>query len=470
MKLGVVVQRYGADINGGAELHARYIAERLARTHDVEVLTTCARDYVTWRNEYPAGEERVGPVGVRRFEVSRERDPDEFGRRSLDVFEKPHSLKDELEWLDAEGPTSPGLIAHIERHASSFDYVFFFSYRYHHAYHGVRAAAGRAILVPTAERDPAIGLGIFGPIFRGVRALMYNSHEERAMIHAASGNESVPGVVVGVGSEIPQAASAGRFRRTYDIRGPYVLYVGRIDENKGCRELFQFYQQYLFNTRRPLQLVLAGKALLPIPDHPLVRHVGFISDQDKFDAIAGCEALIMPSFYESLSMVAIEAWAMGKPVLANARCDVLQGQCLRSNAGLFYADYPEFAETLHVLTTNRGLAQALGENGRAYYRDNYAWPVIDARYDAMLEQLRRAPAPAPAIEPLPGWLARNRGTRPPAREVLAGIPEGPVVPDAAQATPARERTGESAGPPRGGRRGPHRRRPGGPRPASRQGR
>ena len=116
---------------------------------------------------------------------------------------------------------------------------------------------------------------------------------------------------------------AERFRRKYDIRGPFVLYVGRIDENKGCRELFQFFQQYLFTQRRPLQLVLAGKAWLPIPDHPLVRHVGFISDQDKYDALAACDALIIPSFYESLSMVAIEAWAMGKPVRANARCDVL---------------------------------------------------------------------------------------------------------------------------------------------------
>jgi len=465
VKLGVVVQRYGAEINGGAELHARYIAERLARQHEVEVLTTCARDYVTWRNEYPAGEERNGPVRVRRFEVSRERDPDEFGRKSFQVFETPHSISDELAWLDAEGPTSPSLVAHIERQAASYDFIFFFSYRYHHSYHGIRAAADRAILVPTAERDPAIGLGIFPPVFRGVRAIMYNSHEERAMIGAVAGNESVPGVVVGVGSDIATEAIAERFRRTYDIRGPYVLYVGRIDENKGCRELFQFFQQYLFNQRRPLQLVLAGKALLPIPDHPLVRHVGFISDQEKYDALAGCEALIMPSFYESLSMVAIEAWALGKPVLANARCDVLQGQCLRSNAGLFYADYREFAETLHILTTNRNLALALGENGRRYFRDNYAWPVIDAKYDAMLQQLHATPATPGAIESLPGWIARQRGTVPPASEVLAGIPAGA----APRPAPAGERT-RSEGPPRGARHGMRRRQHGGHRWAGRPGR
>ncbi|MGI8671296.1 MAG: glycosyltransferase family 4 protein [Luteitalea sp.] len=457
MKLAVVVQRYGADINGGAELHARYIADRLAGTHDVEVLTTCAHDYVTWRNAYPAGEERLGRVVVRRFPVARERDPDEFGRRSFEVFDRAHALTDELAWLDAEGPTSPALISHIERHASTYDYLLFFSYRYYHSYHGIRAASDRAILVPTAERDPAIGLALFPPVFRGVRALMYNSHEERAMIQAVSGNAQVPGVVVGVGSEIPATTSAERFRKTYGITGPYLLYVGRIDENKGCAELFQFFQQYLFNTRKPLQLVLAGTAVLPVPAHPSIRHLGFISDQDKFDALAGSDALIMPSFFESLSMVAIEAWAMGRPVLTNARCDVLQGQCLRSNAGLFYGDYPEFAETLHVLTTNRALSQALGEAGRAYYREHYAWPVIDARYNDMLAQLQAQPASTrTALEPLPGWLARHRGTVPPAREVLAALPAGPVVvPTAASGTGPALRDREPA---RAVRHDPRRRR------------
>ena len=304
------------------------------------MLTTCARDYVTWRNEYPAGEERVGPVQVRRFEVSRERDPDEFGRKSFAVFETPHSITDELAWLDAEGPTSPALVATSSARVVIRLPVFL---QLPVSPQPITASAPPRTARSWCRPPNAIQPSAWASFrrFSGACArIMYNSHEERAMIQAVAGNEAVPGVVVGVGSEIPQDAVAERFRRTYDIRGPYVLYVGRIDENKGCRELFQFFQQYLFNQRRPLQLVLAGKALLPIPDHPLVRHVGFISDQDKYDALAGCEALIMPSFFESLSMVAIEAWALGKPVLANARCDVLQGQCLRSNAGLFYADYP----------------------------------------------------------------------------------------------------------------------------------
>jgi hypothetical protein len=199
VKLAIVVQRYGADINGGAEQHARYVAEHLAGRHDVEVLTTCATDYVTWENALPVGEETVNGVRVRRFPVARPRVPADFARRSRLVFDEPHSVRDELEWLDSEGPASPALVTHVGASTGRFDYFIFFSYRYYHAYHGARAVPSRALLVPTAERDPAIGVSIFGPVLRGVRAVMYNSYEERAMIQAASGNEAVPGVVVGIG-------------------------------------------------------------------------------------------------------------------------------------------------------------------------------------------------------------------------------------------------------------------------------
>ena len=213
MKLGIAVQRYGADINGGAELHARYIAERLARHADVEVVTTCARDYVTWKNELSAGTDTVNGVAVRRFPVRHERVPATFGRLSARVFSHSHSIHDELRWLESEGPASPDLIAYLQR--AAFDYVILFSYRYYHAWHAARQMPAKAVLVPTAERDPAVALGIFGPVFRGVRAIMYNSPEERAMIQAAAGNQSVPGVVVGVGSDVPARTDPARFRRKY---------------------------------------------------------------------------------------------------------------------------------------------------------------------------------------------------------------------------------------------------------------
>jgi len=423
VKLAVVVQRYGADINGGAELHARYIAERLSRHASVEVVTTCARDYVTWKNELPAGVEQVNGITVRRFPVAHERKPHDFGRRSVRVFERRHSIADELGWLESEGPASPALVRHVEAAAAGLDFVVLFSYRYFHAWHLARRIPDKAVIVPTAERDPAIGLSIFGPMLRGVRGLMYNSSEERAMIVAAANNASVPGVVVGVGSDVPDRTDPERFRRKFQINRPFAIYIGRIDENKGCAELFSHFQRYAAAFPRGLDLVLIGSAIIDVPKHPRIHHLGFLDDRDKFDALAASDLLIMPSYYESLSMVALEAWALGRPVLVNAQCDVLKGQCIRSNAGLFYGNYQEFVAALYSLESRGPLNARLGWNGREFFKRHYSWPVIERKYLDMFDRLKKEGA-RHSVEPLPGWFARRRKDLPPAREVLEGIPRG----------------------------------------------
>ena len=443
LRVAVVVQRYGADISGGAELHARYIAEHLARHAEVEVLTTCARDYVSWRNEFAPGADEVHGIPVHRFPVVHERNDIDFGRRSAQVFDRPHSLAEELAWLDSEGPACPDLVRQLEAWRTRFDFVLLFSARYYHAFHGARAVPERAVLVPTAEREPSLGLSMFAPVFRGVRAIMYNSPEERALINGLSANEHVPGVVVGIGSEIPDRVEPERARHTFSLRNPYVIYVGRIDANKGCGELFDSFAQYLQRASRPVDLVLIGTPAMPIPDHPRIRHLGYVSDQDKFDAIAAASVLVMPSYYESLSMVALEAWALGRPVLANAHCDVLLGQCLRSNAGLYYEDAPDFTGALHRLLEDERLSRTLGENGREYYRRHYAWSVIEGKYLDMFARLSAQP-PTHTMEPVPGFLARRTRTASPAAAAVNAVPAGAVVPERrhAAAAPLRRARGE----------------------------
>ena len=426
MKIAIVVQRYGADINGGAELHARYIAEHLARHAEVEVFTTCARDYITWKNELPAGDHKLNGVTVRRFPVDAPRNPDDFGRRSAQVFNNTHSIADELAWLDSEGPLSKAMMRHIGRVHAAFDYFVFFSARYYHAWHGVRAVFSKAVLVPTAEREPSVGLSIFGGMFRSARAIMYNSLEERAMIQAIANNRQVPSVVVGVGSDIPDRVQPWRAKRKFHLKRPYALYVGRIDENKGCAQLFDYFIRYATMYPDGLDLVLAGSAVLPIPKHPRIKHLGFVSDEDKFDTLGGADFLVMPSPFESLSMVALEAWALGRPVLANGHCDVLRGQAIRSNAGLYYESFEEFAETMYTLEAAGPLNQVLGRNGREFFRRHYAWPVIERKYLEMFERLKKEPA-GPGIEALPGWFARRKATLPPAAAVVDGAPKGPVL-------------------------------------------
>jgi len=386
MKIAFVVQRYGIEINGGAELHCRWVAEHMQKHWDVEVLTTRAFDYITWKNHYPKGEEIVNGIKVRRFSVTKPRDPEKFGRIQNFILGNEHKKEDELKWLDEEGPLSPSLIKYIKDNQDKYDYFIFFSYRYYHSYWGIHTIPQKSILVPTAEHDPVIHLQMFKELFRKPRAYIYNSHEEKGMINTLSQNEGIPGEIVGVGTIVPSEVHPEEAKKKFGIDSDYIIYIGRIDENKGCDRLFDHFLKFIEHTEKDdVVLVLIGSSKLKIPDHPNVRSLGFLSEEDKFSLLNGAAVLIMPSFYESLSMVTLEAWAMQKPVLANAKCEVLKGQCQRSNAGLFYEDYFEFREALKLLLSDPQLRQTMGKNGKKYYEDNYTWDVIEKKYLKVLE-------------------------------------------------------------------------------------
>lgn len=219
------------------------------------------------------------------------------------------------------------------------------------------------------------------------------------MIWKAAQNQAVKGDVVGVGSEVPEVADAEFFRAKHGIRGPFLVYVGRVDPNKGCRTLFNFFRRYRDETGSPLELVLVGGKRMEIPSDEGVRYLGFLPEPEKWAAIAAAEILVIPSELESLSMVTLEAWSQGKPVLANGRCDVLRGQCRRSNAGLYFDDYYEFREALAMLEADGELREKLGTNGRRYYDGHYRWEVVEGKYNRLLEELEREKrSRAPAAE------------------------------------------------------------------------
>ncbi len=379
-KIAVIVQRYGLEINGGAEYHARLIAERLNRHFTVEVFTTTASDYVTWAHHYPEGRQELNGIPVHRYRVRKPRDPEAFGRVQKFIFEQEHSMADEERWLEEEGPLLPGLLDDLGKREGEFAYFLFFSYRYYHSFHGVRRFAAKAILVPTAEHDQVIYLGLFRDFFNLPAAIVYNSPEEKDLIHRVSGNQSIAADVVGVGSEVPDEFDAAGVCSRLGVDGRYIVYIGRLDENKGVPELFRFFLRLQAEEKLELKLVLVGKAHVPVPDHPGIVHVGFQEDREKYGLLAGAEFLVMPSQYESLSMVALEAWATGKPVLANGRTEVLRGQCRRSNAGLWYSDYEEFRAAFLALGNDAGLRRRLGANGREFFQKNYSWEIIEEKY------------------------------------------------------------------------------------------
>ncbi len=384
MKLAFVIQRYGLEVNGGAELHCRWLAERLARRHEVEVFATRALDYLEWRNHYRAGTELVNGIPVHRHAVRRTRNARAFASLSNLCFHETHTREEEQAWVRENGPFSPALVKAVAGARGRFDRFFFYCFRYYQSYHALPAVRERAILVPTAEEDPAVHLGIMKTFFNLPRGLVYLTPEEQALVEDASGNRALPSVVIGSGLNLPEPDPALDFRARHGLTRPFVLYVGRIDKNKGCVTLFAYFRKFREETGIDVDLVLAGRSVVKIPDDPHLRHLGFISEQEKAAALSQCALLVIPSPYESLSVITLEAWKLGRPVLANARCKVLMGQCLRSNGGLFYHGYAEFAEGLRLLLQDERLATTLGCQGREYVEREYSWESIEAKVEDLL--------------------------------------------------------------------------------------
>lgn len=379
MRVAFVVQRYGLEVNGGAELHCRQVVERLPSDVSVEVLTTCAQDYVTWENVYSPGLDSVNGVTVRRFPTIQPREAN-FGRRSAWIYNKPHTLQDEMNWLYAQGPLAPDLLDYISTHKRAYDVFVFFTYIYLPTALGLRLVADRALLVPTAHDEQALYLNIFKSLFHSPRAILYNTVEEKQLLEEQFQIEYIPNEIVGLGIDIPDSVDSQRFRAKYNLTEPYLIYVGRISTSKKCQFLFEYFERYKSAHPGPLKLVLMGKEEIPIPPRPDILSLGFVSEEDKFDGMAGADVFVLPSKFESLSMVFLESLAVGTPVLTDGHSEVLQGHCRRSNAGLYYFDYAEFEASLTVLLNNPQLLPMMGENGKMYVRQNYTWKQVIDKY------------------------------------------------------------------------------------------
>lgn len=423
MKVAFIVQRYGTEILGGSEYHCRLIAERVAARHHVEVLTTCAADYIAWKNEYTEGTDRVRGVTVRRFANARTRDIQAFNRYSEWIFNNAHTADDELEWLRQQGPWCPSLIEYLERNHHQYDVLVFFTYLYAPTVIGMKVAPRKSILVPTAHDEPAIRLDMYRDLFSLPAGLAYNTESERRFLTTHFSIRAVEEETVGCGVDLPQAQAYPKerseqeddsvssaddegmldesspsyrphlaqrgtiFRRRHRLHGPFALYGGRIDPGKGCEELIEYFSTYV-QEGGDASLVLMGVKLMPLPEEPFIRFAGRLSDQERLQALEAATVVVVPSPYESLSLLALESFAVGTPILANARSEVLVDHCHTSNAGLFYADRDEFVECLTLLAADHRLRAAMGRNGRHYVRQNYRWDVILGKYEKMFARLR----------------------------------------------------------------------------------
>jgi glycosyltransferase involved in cell wall biosynthesis len=386
MKLACVVQRYGAEVTGGSERHCRVISEHLSTRHDVTVLTSCAQDYVTWRNAYAPGETKVGPVKVVRFPVARQRHLGRLAEISEVVFTTRSSPEEQERWFVENGPEVPELIEHLGRHGSAYDRILFWTYRYYQTFFGLPLVADRAILVPTAEEDPLIWVDIVDRLLSLPIGYMFLTPEEADLVRGRSTRPLAPSCVIGCGVDPPPPHGPGVDLAAIGIASPFILYLGRIEPNKGCDTLLEYFDKYLESGGPAVQLVMAGFPNMPIPSHPSIRCLGVVDEPLREALLANARLLVVPSPFESLSMVLLEAWNQRVPALVNGRCAVLHGQVVRANGGLSYRYATEFAASLGYLLNHPDVARQLGRQGQAYVEQEYRWPRVMEKIETFLEQ------------------------------------------------------------------------------------
>jgi glycosyltransferase involved in cell wall biosynthesis len=395
MRVAFIVQRCGLEVNGGAELHCRQVAQRMSKYWETEVLTTCAVDYMTWSNFYPPGLVNLNGVSVRRFSVDKPRDVDQFNRLSAELQARQSyaTIEEQEQWMQRQGPISSSLQDYLIAEKDNYDAFVFFGYLYATSYFGLPLVREKAYLAPLAHDEWPIYFTLWNKFFSLPNKLIFNTTFEREFLQQRFAGVSLKGRVIGVGINPPAHAEAKAFRARYKLEDRFLLYVGRIDESKGCRCLLENFIRAREAGAIQTKLVLIGQEVMPIPFHDDVIHLGFLDEQEKWDAMAACDWLVMPSPNESLSMVLLEAWAMGRPALVTAEAEVLKGQCRRANAGLWYRDYDEFETILR--TIDDSTKTQLGENGRRFVAAEYSWDRVEQDYLDLLQPTGARTSTAP---------------------------------------------------------------------------
>jgi glycosyltransferase involved in cell wall biosynthesis len=398
MKVAFVTPRYGPQVMGGAESGARMLAEHL-RTHTdwlSEVHTTCAIDPHTWEDELPAGTTTINGVPVHRHSSVHGRLPDFYGLDGRLRLAPRLTTRDQgRRWVEYNGPVSPALVEAVV--ASDADVVAFYPYLYHPTVATIGKVKAPAVLHPAAHDEPALYLPVFRGTFGDADAFCYHTVSERHLVERTYPVAERPQIVLGLGV----GHSAGVGRRGGEITGlgdrPYIVSVGRVDEHKGSKMLASYFATYKERRPGPLALALVGPVSVDLEPHPDIVTTGPVDEPDKWDIVGDALVSVSPSALESFSLVVLEAWVDGIPMVVNGTCGPTREHVEQSGGGLWFTSYPEFEAVLDRLVGDAELRALLGERGRAYVERTYQWPVLIARYAAFLETVVARGRGAPGL-------------------------------------------------------------------------
>lgn len=422
MKLAFITPRYGAEIPSGPEHACRLLAERVVERHDVDVLTTCAHDGMTWKNEYAEGADKIRGVLVRRFAVNQPHDREAFRQTTSRLRTTPHTRAEELQWVDQYGPVSSGLLEHLKRQHRQYDALVFFSLQHATTVHGLGVAPERSVLFPYLQCRHSLRFGLWPDVVASTRGVGLFSAAEAPLLKAFMPRSSTYEETVGIGIEPapqltyprhqqdpndvvvqddevsrdeeaaqPEEYLSGRgvpFRRRHRLYGPLALYGGRLEADNGTEEMLEYFDAYA-RQDPDTTLVLMGVKMVSVPDNGRVRLAGVLPSRDRMFAYEAADVTIAPTSDDLLSQSLLESMAVGTPVLASARNTAAVEHCRRAGAGLYYANADEFVEGLRVLMTNTRLRERLGESGRQYARQQLRWDAVVGRFERLVGRVGR---------------------------------------------------------------------------------
>lgn len=399
-RLAFVCPRFaGEGAVGGAETLLKNLATHAAALgYAVDFLTTCAQSHYTWDNTLPPGKKSIDGMEVHFFPVD-ERDAAEF-LRLQHAIDRGRAITpdEELRWL-RNGVYSSALMAHLDQHASDYRAIVTGPYLFGLAWFAAMAHPARTLVVPCLHDEPFARLACMHRLFTETAGCLFNSQAERELAGELFGIPDAKAHIVGMGLD-PFEVDPAAFAKRRGLSSPYVLYAGRREPLKGTPLLCDYMASFRERTGRDVTLVFTGSGTIDAPASlwPHILDAGFVSEQEKHEAMAGAVAFIHPSVNESFGIVLLEAFLAGTPGLVHAQSRVLVSQCRAANAGLWFRHYPDFEDQLLFLLDHPEARTTLGQRGRDFVAREYAWPVIEQKFIRALDALCPVQPPPPTPE------------------------------------------------------------------------
>lgn len=408
-KIAFVIVRYGEEINGGAEYHCKMLAERLVNNYQVEVLTTCAKNYLTGKNEYPEGEEVINNVLVRRFKAEPATDPQTASesarkaRKASRIRKNLYKLrllapiafffpvwtykeKYEMDEFTGNAMYSPSLIQFIKEHKSDYAALVPLTIDFPMVLFTTLYAPEKTIVIPTMHYLRSTFRSLMTKVFTRAAYIAFNTRAEEQLAERTFGPRMSPHGIVSVGYELAEPANWEHTVAKYKLPTEYLLYVGRIDKYK-LNTIFDYFVAYKqIHQESQLKFVAVGGLFCAPYEHPDILYTGFVDEHEKRSIIEHSKIVINPSKYESLSLILLEAMALKRPMLVNGHCNVMKEHCRKSRyAALAYSNKKDFIKQLHKIDSSQSLRAEMGEKGALYVKKNYVWELIMKRLTDCIE-------------------------------------------------------------------------------------